>query len=73
MDSGPGAAKAEPDLRARLQSLLCIALTVDGRTRTITVYDANGARAVRDGDVLGHPSLPGLTLDVRALFDRASR
>ncbi len=48
-------------------------VVVDGRRRTIAVHDADGARVFGRGDSLTHRALPGLSLDVSALFERASR
>ena len=48
-------------------------ITVDPRQLTIAVYDTNGARVLRDGDVLAHRALPGFTLGVRKLFEGMKR
>ncbi|MGD1065541.1 MAG: Uma2 family endonuclease [Vulcanimicrobiaceae bacterium] len=47
-------------------------LLVDPRDQSITVDDG-AVRVLRPGDVFTHPSLPGFTLDVGALFERARR
>ena len=46
-----------------------LVLDVDPAKRTITVHDATSIRALHDGDVFEHPAVPGLSFDVRALFD----
>jgi Uma2 family endonuclease len=46
---------------------------VDPRRETMTVYDSDGARELRDADVLVHRALPGFSLNVGALFASAKR
>ncbi len=44
---------------------------VDPATETVAVHDVDGARVWRPGETLRHEALPGLELDVGALFERA--
>jgi Uma2 family endonuclease len=44
---------------------------VDPRSETMTIHDADGARALRAGDVLVHRALPGCALDVGTVFAHA--
>ncbi len=46
---------------------------VDPRKVTIAVYDGDGVRILQRGDVLMHSALPGFSLSVNALFERAMR
>jgi Uma2 family endonuclease len=46
-------------------------IVVDPQRETMTVHDADGARAFGAGDSLVHPSLPGFSLDVAQLFAEA--
>jgi Uma2 family endonuclease len=48
-------------------------MIVDPDTGTITIHDQSGAGISRRGDTLAHRALPGFTLDVTALFERALR
>jgi Uma2 family endonuclease len=48
-------------------------LLVDPRRETIAVHDADGIRELRSADTLTHAALPGFSLDVGALFERARR
>jgi Uma2 family endonuclease len=45
-------------------------IVVDPKQETIVLHDRDGSRTLRAGDVLGHASMPGFTLDVGALFVR---
>ncbi|HEV3086152.1 MAG TPA: Uma2 family endonuclease [Candidatus Elarobacter sp.] len=46
-------------------------IIVDPRKVTVTVHDRDGARVLHRGDTLTHPALPGFSLDLNALFERA--
>ena len=48
-------------------------ILVDPRRRTIGVHDRDGVRELRSGATLTHAALPGFSLDVGALFERARR
>jgi len=48
-------------------------IVVDPHWETIVVHDRSGARTLAAGDTLTHPALPGFSLDVGALFERAKR
>ncbi|HTW86026.1 MAG TPA: Uma2 family endonuclease [Candidatus Sulfotelmatobacter sp.] len=65
-----------PDVEDKIATYLAAGtravIVVDPSQQSIIVRD--GATAVlREGDTLRHPSLPGFTLDVGALFARARR
>jgi len=44
---------------------------VDPRRTSIIVHDAAGSRELKPGDTFAHDAMPGFTLDVAALFERA--
>jgi Uma2 family endonuclease len=46
---------------------------VDPRRTRIVVHDASGTRELQPGDTFVHDAMPGFTLDVSALFERARR
>jgi len=48
-------------------------IVVDPHSESIALHDAAGVRTVRGGEELRHAALPGFSLDVGALFTRASR
>jgi Uma2 family endonuclease len=48
-------------------------LVVDGFASQILVHERRGTRALRAGDALQLDALPGFTLDVGVLFERARR
>ncbi len=48
-------------------------VVVDPPRETIAVHDRSGIRELRQGDTLSHAALPGFSLDVGALFERARR
>jgi Uma2 family endonuclease len=48
-------------------------VVVDPRKVTVAVHDCDGLRILRRGDTLTHPALPGFSLGVDQLFDRAMR
>jgi Uma2 family endonuclease len=72
-----GNTKAEMDrkLREYLESGARLVWMIDGKQRTIRVYEGPGRpRVLRDGDVLdGGDVLPGFELPVTQLFDQALR
>jgi Uma2 family endonuclease len=45
-------------------------IVADPQRKTIAVHDRVAVRILRAGDTLEHPSLPGFSLDVVALFAR---
>lgn len=50
-----------------------VVLDVDPDSRVIVAHDSASTRTFRDGDVFEHPAAPGLTFDLRALFDSVKR
>lgn len=48
-----------------------VVIVVDPRTETIALHDAGAVRILSGGDIMAHPALPGFTLHVGALFERA--
>jgi Uma2 family endonuclease len=65
-----------PDIEDKIATYLAAGaravVFVDPRDQSITIYDG-AVRVLRPGDAFTHPSLPGFTLDVGALFERARR
>ena len=50
-----------------------LVIVVDPSNRTVALHDAAGTTVLRDGDAVEHASLPGFSLPLRVLFDRAER
>jgi Uma2 family endonuclease len=48
-------------------------VVVDPKTTRIELHDPSAIRVLVPADVLAHDALPGFTLDVGALFERARR
>jgi Uma2 family endonuclease len=48
-------------------------LVIDSDEQAITIHERAGTITLRRGDTLAHSALPGFTLDVATLFDRALR
>jgi Uma2 family endonuclease len=48
-------------------------VVVDPDEATMTVHDHAGERTLRRGDTFTHDALPGVTLDLTTLFERARR
>jgi Uma2 family endonuclease len=60
--------KTETYLRAGTSAVVI----VDPSRTRITVHDAGGSRDLHTGDVFIHDAMPGFTLDVSDLFERAA-
>lgn len=56
--------------RVYLAGGTALVLVVDPATRTMLAYDADGMREWKDGETFEHPAVPGLRIDLRALFAR---
>jgi Uma2 family endonuclease len=48
-------------------------IVVDPHHETFAVHDRDGVRTLKRGDMLTHRALPGFSLDIGALFERAKR
>jgi Uma2 family endonuclease len=70
----PGQSRLE--LRAKIELYLAFgvesAWIVDPERRAIEVHEAGTRRVFADGETLTTPAVPGLSLDVSALFDSAA-
>ena len=64
-------ADVDDKVRTYLRSGSEAVVLVDPATETIAVHDVEGTRTWRGGETLEHPALPGLVLDVAALFESA--
>ena len=51
----------------------CAVIVVDPEGVTLAVHDRDGVRILRAGGTLTHAALPGFSLDVAGLFERAKR
>jgi Uma2 family endonuclease len=56
-----------------LRSGASAVVIVDPRRKRIIVHDANGTSELQPGDTFAHDAMPGFTIDVAALFERAAR
>ncbi|MBV8368352.1 MAG: Uma2 family endonuclease [Candidatus Eremiobacteraeota bacterium] len=61
----------EDKIATYLSSGTAAVMVVDPRHDAIAIHDAGGIRVFRRGDILRHPSMPGLALDVDGVFRRA--
>jgi Uma2 family endonuclease len=56
-----------------LRSGTSAVVIVDPPRKRIIVHDADGVREVQPGDTFSHGAMPGFTIDVAELFERAAR
>jgi Uma2 family endonuclease len=63
----------EDKTRTYLRSGTSAVVIVDPLKTRIIVHDASGTRELQPGDTFTHDAMPGFTIDVAALFERARR
>jgi len=64
-------ADVDDKVKAYLRAGSDAVVLVDPATESVSVHDLEGTRTWGPGETLEHPALPGLALDVGALFERA--